>query len=261
MPTYQKVIWAALGVTVLAILVLGYFLFLAPPDKEKSIDDTVLTPRQIPQGEETAAPFPTSGLDPSPLKLDLNQSDTAVRELIAASAVPELLRAWSRQKELLRSLAAAVDNVAQGQSPTAQLAFLAPKEKFLVSEKNGTPSLDPRSFGRYDKLIDVFVTIPDETLVHWYRKLAPALEAAFRELGYPGVTFAQRLKQACEHLDQVPLIRPDPPLEKKIVSYVFADSSLEDLSAAQKHLLRLGPQNVARIQKKLRSFISALEIH
>ena len=35
MPAYQKVIWAALGITVLAILVLGYFLFLAPAGQGK----------------------------------------------------------------------------------------------------------------------------------------------------------------------------------------------------------------------------------
>ena len=132
---------------------------------------------------------------------------SAVRELIAAAPVPEKLREWSRQKELLRTLVAAVDNVAQGQSPAVPLAFLAPKEKFSVREKNGTILLDPRSFRRYDALVDVFVAIPDETLVFWYRKLSPTLEAAFSELGYPGITFAQRLKQACEQLGQVPLIR------------------------------------------------------
>ncbi len=30
MPTYQKIVWVGLSVTVVAILVLGYFLFLAP---------------------------------------------------------------------------------------------------------------------------------------------------------------------------------------------------------------------------------------
>jgi hypothetical protein len=201
---------------------------------------------------------PAANKDFSPLQLDLNQSDEAVRDLIASAPVPEKLREWSRQKELLRTLVAAVDNVAQGQSPVVPLAFLAPKEKFSVREKNGIILLDPRSFRRYDALVDAFVGIPDETLVFWYRKLGPSLEAAFKELGYPGVTFAQRLKQACEQLGQVPISRPDAPLEKKVVSYAFIDSELEDLNPAQKHMLRLGPRNVERIQKKLRSFIPAL---
>jgi hypothetical protein len=258
MPAYQKVIWGALAVTVIAILLLGYFLFLAPSAKEKSVAQTELSPREMPKPIESVVPAPAENKDISPLQLDLNQSDPAVRELIGAAQVPELLRTWSRQKELLRTLVAAVDNVAQGQSPAVQLAFLAPREKFTVIEKNGILCLDPRSYRRYDKMVNVFMAIPDETLVFWYRKLSPTLESAFRELGYPGITFAQRLKQAGEQLDQVPVLKADAPLEKKILSYAYADSDLEELTPAQKHLLRLGPQNVARIQKKLRKFISAL---
>ena len=258
MPTYQKIIWVALVVTVIAILTVGYFLFLAPEAGEKSVLKTELTPRELPQPTESALTEPAEDKDFSPLKLDLDQSDPAVRELIASAQVPGLLRSWSRQKELLRSVVAAVDNVAQGQSPAAQLAFLAPEEKFSVIEKNGTTYLDPQSFRRYDALINVFMAIPDETLIFWYRKLRPTLETAFRELGYPEITFSQRLKQAIEQLDQVPVTRKEVPLEKKILSYAFADIDLEDLNPAQKHLLRLGPQNVARIQKKLRNLAAGL---
>jgi hypothetical protein len=258
MPTYQKVIWVAMGVTVIAILTLVYFLFLAPQAREKSVSKTELTPREIPQPTESALTKTAEDKDFSPLKLELNQSDPAVRELIASAQVPGLLREWSRQKELLRSVVAAVDNVAQGQNITHQFAFLAPEEKFSVIEKNNTTYLDPRSYRRYDVLVNVFMAIPDETLIFWYKKLRPTLETAFRELGYPGITFSQRLKQASEQLDQVPVTREDIPLEKKILSYAFADATLEDLNPAQKHLLRLGPQNVARIQKKLRGLVSRL---
>ena len=258
MPAYQKIIWIALGVTVIAILTIGYFLFLAPEAGEKPVSKTELTPRDLPLVAESPLTNPAENRDYSPLKLDLDQSDPAVRELIALAQVPGLLREWSQQKELLRSVVAAVDNVAQGQSPAPQLAFLAPEEKFSVIKKNGITYLDPRSYRRYDALISVFMAIPDETLIFWYRKLHPTLETAFRELGYPGTTFSQRLKQAIEQLDQVPVTRADVPLEKKILSYAFSDIKLEDLNPAQKHLLRLGPQNVARIQKKLRALASGL---
>jgi hypothetical protein len=258
MPTYQKIMWIALGVTVIAILTIGYFLFLAPEAREKQVSKTELTPRELPQAAESPLTNPAENKDYSPLKLELDQSDPAVRELIASAQVPGLLREWSQQKELLRSVVAAVDNVAQGQSPAPQLAFLAPEEKFSVITKNGISYLDPRSYRRYDALINVFMAIPDETLIFWYRKLLPTLETAFRELGYPGITFSQRLKQAIEQLDQVPVTRAEVPLEKKILSYAFSDINLEDLNAAQKHLLRLGPQNVVRIQKKLRALASGL---
>ena len=44
------------------------------------------------------------------------------------------------------------------------------------------------------------------------------------------------------------------------VSYTFADRELEGLSLAQKHLLRLGPDNARRVQDKLRALARALEL-
>jgi len=37
------------------------------------------------------------------------------------------------------------------------------------------------------------------------------------------------------------------------------DPKLEELSPAQKNLLRMGPRNVARIQAKLRALLAALD--
>jgi hypothetical protein len=86
------------------------------------------------------------------------------------------------------------------------------------------------------------------------------LDKAFKELGYPGVTFSQRVQQAIGQLLQVPLIYKDMELEKKVLSFAFTDVNLEDLSPAQKHLLRMGPGNVARIQNKLRNLAAGLNM-
>jgi hypothetical protein len=260
MPTYQKIIWISLGVTAIAILALGYFLFLAPNTAEKSVPPTAMTSRAIPQQTEPYSAKPFVDQDVSPLDLHLDQSDPAVRDLIAAAQVPSSLREWSRQKELVRTAVAAVDNIALGQSPAGHFSFIPFEKKFLVIAKNGSYYLDPRGYQRYDPLIDVFMAIPTETLIFWFKKLRPTLDAAFRELGYPGITFSERLQQAIEQLLQVPLLNKDLLLEKKILSYAFADINLEELNPVQKHLLRMGPQNVARIQNKLRALAAGLGI-
>jgi hypothetical protein len=85
------------------------------------------------------------------------------------------------------------------------------------------------------------------------------LERAFAELGYPGITFGQRLRQAIEQLTRVPLLPEKTVLEKKVLSYAFADAELEALNPAQKHLLRLGPVHAARLQNKLRTLAALLK--
>jgi hypothetical protein len=258
MPTYQKIVWIGLGVTAIAILILGYFLFLAPKSEKKAITLPETSSLAVPRQEPAPAAVEENDPDIVPLDLDPNQSDGAVREMIAAAAVPAALRQWSRQVNLVRTVTAAVDSIALGLSPAAQLPFMAPAGKFSTLEKNGKIILDPRSFSRYDPMVNAFVAVEDKVWINWYKKLRPTLERAFRELGYPDVTFSQRLQQASEQLLQVPLIAKDIELEKKVMSYAYADINLEDLNPVQKHLLRMGPGNIARIQNKLRTLMAGL---
>jgi len=260
MPTYQKIVWIGLGVTAIAILILGYFLFLAPKAEKKAVTIPETSSLAVPQQEPAPAAVEENDPNIVPLDLDLDHSDGAVRELVAAAEVPPILRQWSRQNDLVRSLTAAVDNIAQGLSPAAQLPFMAPAGKFSTLGKNGRIILDPSSFHRYDALVNVFVAVPDKVWINWFKKLRPTLEKAFKELGYPEITFSQRLQQAIEQLLQTPLVYKDMELEKKVLSFAFTDINLEDLNPAQKQLLRMGPGNVARIQNKLRTLAARLKI-
>jgi hypothetical protein len=258
MPVYQKIIWIGLAVALIAILALAYFLFLAPASPPKT--PAPPEPAALVKQQPAAAPAEADAADPNivPLDLELEQSDGPVRELVNAADVPASWREWSRQKDLVRMAVAAVDNIAQGLSPAAQLPFLAPAGKFSAIKINGDFFLDPRSFQRYDFLANAFMAVPDKTWITWYRTLRPTLEKAFRELGYPGVTFSERLQQAIEQLSRVPQVKKEIELEKKLLSFSFADPNLENLNPAQKQLLRMGPDNTARIQKKLRALAAGL---
>lgn len=256
MPTYQRIVWIGLAVTAIAVLVLGYFLFLAPEAEKKGPTVPELQALAKMPAAGAAGELDEPGI--APLDLDLDKSDDPVRDLVEAAGIPAAMKGWLEHKEIVRTVVAAVDSIARGESPAAQLPFLAPEGKFVVRVQDGTFWLDPQSYRRYDPLVGVFIAIPDKTWIAWYKKLRPTLEKAFRELGYPGVTFAQRVQQAIEQLTQVPLPQKQVALEKKVLSYAFADASLESLNPAQKHLLRLGPDNAARIQKKLLALAAAL---
>jgi hypothetical protein len=261
MPGYQRIVWVGLAVTAIAILALAYFLFLAPAGAKKEV--TVPETSSLAKLPEQPAATAGEEGDPAitPLDLALDGSDDAVRSLVSAAGIPAVMVPWLGQKDLVRTAVAAVDAVARGESPAAQLRFLAPAEGFPVLERNGKLVMDPRGFRRYDPLVSAFVAVPDRTWVVWYRTLHPTLEKAFAELGYPGVTFAQRLGQALAHLAQSLPPAGDAALERKLLSYGYAEPALEELSAAQKHLLRLGPGNAGRIRKKLQTLAAALKLN
>jgi hypothetical protein len=249
----QRLTWIAIAVVALAIIGLGYFLFIAPAGEKAGPARPASSSLPAPAAEVSApaAPAPTTAV--TPLDLDLDASDDAVRRLVLGQDPPEALRVWLKQKDLLRTAVAAVDAIARGESPAPLLPFLSPAGTFAVAERGGRVIIDPKSFLRYDPLAAAFQAVPDASWLRWYAALRPTLEKAFRELGYPEVTFAERLQQAIGHLLLAPPIAGDIVLERKMMSYAFADPELEGLSAAQKHLLRTGPANAARLQAKLRS--------
>ena len=74
----------------------------------------------------------------------------------------------------------------------------------------------------------------------------------------PGTTFRATLKNAFDLLLAVPVIEGDVALDPKVVSFAYGDERLEGLSEAKKQLLRMGPENAARIQAKIMELEAAL---
>jgi len=88
--------------------------------------------------------------------------------------------------------------------------------------------------------------------------LTPAIEEAYKDLGYPDTEFGNTLKKAVMELLKVPVVEENIKLQKKVVTYMLANPEFENLSAAQKHLLRMGPDNMRLIQGKLRTMALSL---
>jgi hypothetical protein len=184
----------------------------------------------------------------------VDDSDALMRQkavFLSPSAAKLLL-----SDNLLRRLTAAVDIVANGDSPRESLSFLKPKGKFRAAVKNGRLYIDPRSYARYDAVADAFDSIDASALVTVMKELAPLIRSAFAELGHGA--FEPRLVAALKELLAVPVLDQDVAVRRKVISFIYADPKLESLSAAQKHLLRMGPRNVEKIQRKLREVQQAL---
>ncbi len=162
----------------------------------------------------SAAPSGSSGRDPRPRARDwllplrsapplrarrrlpvlppLDGSDAIFRDLTKALSTHPLFALWLGQKELIRTLAALVSNVAEGESPRAHLAFLAPHSGFAVIERrSGRLLLDPAGYARYDAVGDAAESLDPEHCARAYRVLEPLFESAYRELGHPEGGFAE----------------------------------------------------------------------
>ncbi|MCP3099336.1 DUF3014 domain-containing protein [Myxococcus sp. K15C18031901] len=193
--------------------------------------------------------------------VSLPESDGKVRDLAGRLSDAPELAAWLQERDLARRVAAAVNNVAEGASPRMVLGFLGPAEPFVVVEAKDhqTLTIDPKSHARYDTVARVFGSLDAQAAGSLYRELKPLLVQAHAELAPPGQGFDATLGRSIQHLLAVP-VPEGAPVEVKAQGalYAYVSPELEGLSRAQKHLLRMGPQNIRVIQAKLRELQTAL---
>lgn len=249
------VVFAVLGLLVGAGL--GWYLFRslsAPPPAAPSSSPPVAEAPPAPTQPEATQP-PAERLPP------LGQSDARVRELVGAlSSLPELQK-WLAAEDLVRRFATAVGNIAEGESPRAALSFLAPQGAFQVVERDGRTVIAPESFARYDVVARVVSSLDAQASARVYRTLKPLIDEASKEISRPGQRFDQTLARSIQNLLDTPIPEGDlEVVDTPGVNYVYAAPELEQLSAAQKHLLRMGPANARALQAKLRELRSALEL-
>jgi hypothetical protein len=236
---------------VVAALIYYFFIYSKPQETTEKIEvpqEQPLIEEKVQQEEEKIRP----------LDVGVDESDDVIRKLAGELSSHPKLAMWLMSEDLIRNFVGAVDNIANGQSPAPQIDFFKPEGDFAALDEVGEYFVDPESYKRYDLVAETFSSLDPDGTVRLYRQLSPAIQEAYKDLGYPDTDFNDTLKKAIMELLEVPLVQESIKLEKKVVTYTMVDSSLENLSSAQKHLLRMGPENVRVIQRQLRSLAMLL---
>ena len=188
----------------------------------------------------------------------LNDTDPIVRELVKKISTNPRLAAWLATNDLIRSFTIGAANVAQGQSAARQLPMFRPPSNFRVIERGNQVTIDPKSYARYDTLAAAVESLDPAGSARVYATLKPRIEEAARELG--DSSFDRTFERAIVSLLSTPTVNDPILVETRGIGYGFVDPKLEELTAAQKHLIRTGPRNARTIQESLRAIALALGI-
>ncbi|NLV25444.1 MAG: DUF3014 domain-containing protein [Deltaproteobacteria bacterium] len=159
---------------------------------------------------------------------------------------------------LIQRFVLLVHSLAEHKLPLDKMPVKPVGGPFQVMTDNGRAFIDPQNYNRYAPYIRLLERIPMETAGRAYARLYPLFQQAYDELGVVGGQFHQRLLEGIDHLLSTPEPRQPVPLIQPHVLYRFADPDLENLSAGQKTLLRMGPENAAVVKNKLREFRKVL---
>ncbi len=249
-------LWAlVVGVLVVVALVVGFFMLRGVGGERPAASETSAAVQPGP--EVTPTPAQTL-VPPLPEGVTLDGSDGPVRVVVGVLSANPVWVKWLASEDLVRRFVASVDNVAHGRSPRSHLDFARPTGRFSVLKRGRVLVADPKSFHRYDLATEIFTSLDIPGTVAAFKELEPLMDQAYAEIGKPGTTFRETLWKAIAELLAAPVVPAGVPLEEKVVTYRYADPRLEELSDAQRHLLRMGPRNVQRIQARLRELARAL---
>jgi hypothetical protein len=206
-------------------------------------------------------PPPSLGGNADPIPIPpLDASDAVVRRLVQALSDSPAVTAWLTTNGLIRNFTVVVANMAEGATPARQLRVLRLSSAFRVVERDRDPYVDPRSYDRYAVIADAITALDPAGAARLYGTFKPRIEEANRELGSQDQTFDRTLERAIVAILKTPTLDGPVRLRPKGIVYAYADERLEDLTAAQKQFLRMGPRNVAIIKAKLRHIALALGI-
>lgn len=233
-----------------------YYFYEKPAEKPLSPEQPAAKPISPPLGEKDV---PGKGVPFISLPA-LKESDEWFRKRVKDFSTYPKFAEWLKINDLIRRITASVDNIADGISPRPHLKFLAPGKAFTVVKKREKLYLNPQSYRRYDLVADAFASLDANGAVRIFRELKPLFQEAYRELGYPNQDFQKTLIRAIKELLGTPIVEGDIVVEQAVMTYQMVDEDLEDLSDAQKNLLRMGPRNVRKIQNKLREMALALGV-
>ncbi len=245
----KKYLWW--GIPIIVVAGLGAALYYGRKHKEAPVvaeqvqSEPVATAPDQPNDHPIEAP---SADKPLP---SLAESDSALQESLA-EVFGRPLEQFLVPKNIVRHVVVTVDNLPR-KKMAIQMWPLHPTGGLpLVEGQDDALTLSAQNSTRYATLMTIVRNTDTRQVAALYKRYYPLFQQAYTELGYPDGYFNNRLVEVIDHLLQTPEVTGPIRLTQPGVFYQYADPALEELSAGQKLLIRMGSENASTLKMKLR---------
>jgi hypothetical protein len=225
-----------------------------------------------PAAETPTAPPPAAVAEPPPIENPvpetppqpdepplpmLPDSDAAVSQALQALIGSEAFSAYLIPKYLVRRFVATVDNLPRESLPLQLRPFTRTEGAPLIVRDGDRVLLSPENAQRYRRRVEALEAADSEALARFYFRHYPLFQAAYEELGAGSGRsrgrpyFNDRFIEVIDHLLASPQASEPIELVRYNATWRYADPVLQELSAGQKTMIRIGPDNAARVKRKL----------
>jgi len=244
--------WLAWGIPIVVVAGLLAALYYGRKHNEDVAVTAPPTQTIAPPAPAPAAPanYPIEPTAEAQLPT-LADSDSAMQESLLG-AVGRRLQELLVPKDLIRHIVTTVDNLPRKKTAVQLRPLKATGGQLAVTGADQNLVLSEANFARYDSFVKLVQNTDVKQVVAVYRRFYPLFQQAYSELGYPDGYFNNRLVEVIDHLLEAPEVTGPIKLTQPRVFYEFADPALEERSAGQKLLIRMGSNHAAALKMKLR---------
>lgn len=187
----------------------------------------------------------------------LAESDAPLQDAAAGLSGKELER-YFYLNNIVRRVVVTIDDLPRKKlSQRYNVAKPVPGQ-LLTAGQDDRLALNPKNYQRYTPYIRLAENVDATKLVALYIRFYPLFQEEYKNLGNPKKYFNDRLVETIDHLLAAPEIKAPVKLVQPKVYYQYADPNLEALSAGHKLMIRIGPENGARVKAKLQEIRSVL---
>ncbi len=217
-------------------------------------------PVPTPAPEPTPSPAPAPEVQPTvpvqkaPALPKLSESDKFMLDIIAGMVNDNTLMEYFHTKRVIRNIVATVDNLPRERAPVKVMPMEYVRGLLITEGDENNLTISPRNAERYAPYMKIADAIDVKKLAAVYVRLYPLFQEAYKDLGYPGQSFNDRLLEVIDDLLNAPDLTTPITLVQPHVLYEYAVPELEACSAGQKILMRIGSDNEAKIKAKLIAF-------
>jgi len=251
--------WSAAAVVVVIAGLAAYYRYYAHTATPAKVEQPPPPPPPVTNADNGGIqhPIPAGGADNAALPA-LNQSDQVVRDSLAGLLGAKSVEQFLVPENIVRHIVVTVDNLPRKKVAVDLRPIKPTPGETVVSSQGDTSTLSAANYARYAPFVRLVESTDPKTLATVYFHLYPLFQQAYEDLGYPGKFFNDRLVEVIDHLLAAP--EPQGPIElvQPKVFYQFADANLEDLSAGQKLMIRMGPAHERALKTKLRDLRAEL---
>lgn len=264
-----------IALLVLAAVMFGIYWFVVRDTPKPEVPAPVTEPAPDTKPsvdlEEPSEPVIPPAPEPSPPKEEprklpaLNSSDSEARKDIISLSPDGALAKWIVPDEVVRKWVALVNTATKGDLMPKNRPFnnlegnIAVKELETRADGQKVYVLSQENFQRYDQPVRLFAMVDTDKAVSLYQFWYPRLKQAYGELGLKNKNFHAAVLAAIDQALNAPEIEGPIKLVRPTVYYKFEDEKLEKMPGLHKLMLRIGPDNAARVKEKLRELKAGLQ--